>query len=87
MESMFSGCVNLKDLNLMSFNTSRCSNFKYMFEQCEDLYLMVDINSVANMLDNIDLEKIHPIELNDTIDSNEINTLNSSFGDIASKFE
>ena len=53
---------------MISFNTSRCSKFNYMFDQCEDLYITVDKDSVANMLENIDSEKIHLIELNETIE-------------------
>ena len=36
-----------------------------MFDQCEDLEILVDRNSTANMLNNIDLEKIHVVEINE----------------------
>ena len=59
---MFAGCLNLKNLNLISFNTSRCSNFQYIFDKCEDLEIIVDKNATSNLLDKIDLEKVHIVE-------------------------
>jgi len=37
MNSMFSGCSSLKELNLSSFNTNNVTDMGYMFEGCSSL--------------------------------------------------
>ena len=32
------------------------------FDKCEDLEIIVDKNATSNLLDNIDLEKVHIVE-------------------------
>ena len=45
---MFSGCKNLKDINLSNFNTKNVTNMSYMFSECWEI---PNIN-----LSNFDLE-------------------------------
>ena len=37
MQGMFKGCSGLVSLNLSSFNTSNCKDFKYLFDGCANL--------------------------------------------------
>ena len=36
MESMFSECSSLKELNLNNFNTNNVTDMRYMFSKCSD---------------------------------------------------
>lgn len=53
MERMFSGCNNLMELDLYSFNTSRVENMKHMFAKCKSLMeldvSMFDTSRVSDM--------------------------------------
>ena len=44
MKYMFFGCTNLKEINLLSFNTSNVMDMSYMFYECENL-INLDLSS------------------------------------------
>ena len=54
MKSMFSGCCNLNNLNLSSFDTTNVIDMSNMFYHCRNLinlYLSsFDINNVIDMI-------------------------------------
>ena len=50
MSYMFSKCSKLHYLNLTQFNTSKCENFDNIFEDCNDLTLLVDEKKCENLI-------------------------------------
>ena len=81
MSSMFSGCLNLKTIDLSSFNTQNITNMSSMFSDCKELK-NIDLSSfntknVTNMssmfyyckeLKNIDLSSFNTQKVNDIAD-------------------
>lgn len=78
MQSMFSKCESLKELDLSSFNTSNVTNMEYMFEDCKNLKKIdlssFDTSNVTDMkymfyncesLENIDLSSFNTSNLKD----------------------
>ena len=54
MSEMFMNCSSLKNIDLSSFETSKCENFDKMFEQCnKDLVVFVDDEKAPNMIEAI----------------------------------
>ena len=85
---MFSGCLQLKNIDLSSFKVKETVNMTYMFNNCSSLenleipYFKITNNSdkINNMFDNLtNIKKI--IVNNDCIDN-----FKESFKDIKEKF-
>ena len=53
MESMFSGCLSIRELNLTSFYTVNCSNFNEMFDGCPRMTILIldKIDAFENLLE------------------------------------
>ena len=50
---MFYNCSNLKYLDLKSFNTTNCKNFKEIFEGCINLTIIINkLDDNYNLINN-----------------------------------
>ena len=45
MRNMFSGCCNLKNLNLLSFDTKKVTNMSFMFQNLGNKELNLDLST------------------------------------------
>ena len=67
MQSMFDSCIELKYLDLSSFQTGKVNNFKNMFANTKNLTVLVNPNYCSNMIkeikDYVNIETIN--DLND----------------------
>ena len=76
-----------RDLNfLISFNFPNCFINDNKGQGAVELILIIG-GIIVIILLVVSMYKSYLVDLGTEIDSNEINTLNSSFSDIASKFE
>ena len=67
MEYMFASCIKLTSLNISTFNTSKCKNFNFMFENDEGLDLYVDNKTCENLIEYLPTYiNIHDIHENIT---------------------
>ena len=53
MQFMFNSCTKLKSLNLSSFSTEKCTNFREIFENDEGLDLYINNNTCSNLVAEI----------------------------------
>ena len=49
MKKMFYKCVNLKEINLLTFDFTNVKNMSYMFSDCENL-VSLDLSSFYNKI-------------------------------------
>ena len=50
MQNMFYNSSSLKELDLSSFNTEKCTDFKGMFDKIEDLTIKVNPKYTTNLI-------------------------------------
>ena len=53
MNNLFDSCINLKSLDLSSFNTEFCKDYTDMFKNDEDLVIVIDKQYNEKLIDNL----------------------------------
>ena len=65
MEYMFDSCIELKELDIRTFNTQACQSFDGMFDNCDGLELYLNEKNCSNLIEQLPSNvNYHPVGTN-----------------------